>query len=56
MTIHASFNKNIEDSLQKYWSLPSMSDYELHTLQYSDVAEDIAKLHIHNFLMICNTL
>lgn len=46
MTIHASFNKNIEDSLQKYWSLPSMSDYELHTLQYSDVAEDIAKLHI----------
>ncbi|MBR5467149.1 MAG: AMP-binding protein [Bacteroidaceae bacterium] len=46
MTIHASFNKNIEDSLQKYWSLPSMSDYELHTLQYSDVAEEIAKMHI----------
>lgn len=46
MTLHNSFNKNIEESLQKYWSLPSMSDYGQQTLLYSDVAEEIAKLHI----------
>ena len=46
MTIHSSFNKNIEDSLRKHWSLPSMSDYGLQTLLYRDVATEIAKLHI----------
>ena len=46
MTIHPSFNKNIEESILKHWSLPSMSDYGLQTLQYSDIAEEIAKLHI----------
>lgn len=46
MTIHNSFNKNIEESLHKHWSLPSMSDYGHQTFQYSDVAEEIAKLHI----------
>lgn len=46
MTIHDSFNKNIEESLHKHWSLPSMSDYGHQTFQYSDVAEEIAKLHI----------
>ena len=46
MTIHSSFNKNIEDSLRKHWSLPSMSDYGLQTLLYRDVATEIAKLHV----------
>lgn len=46
MTVHSSFNKNIEESLRKHWSLPSMTDYGQHTLQYSAVAEEIAKLHI----------
>lgn len=46
MTIHPSFNKSIEESIHKHWSLPSMSDYGQQTLQYSDVAEEIAKLHI----------
>ena len=41
-----SLNKLIEDSLRKHWSLSSMSDYGQHTFQYSDVAEEIAKLHI----------
>lgn len=46
MTIHTSFNRNIEESLRRHWSLPSMSDYGQSTLLYSDVAEEIAKLHI----------
>lgn len=46
MTLYPSFNKTIEESLRKHWSLPSMSDYGQHTLLYSDVAEEIAKLHI----------
>ena len=46
MTIHSSFNKNIEDSLRKHWSLPSMSDYGQQTLLYRDVATEIAKLHV----------
>ncbi|MDE5561303.1 MAG: AMP-binding protein, partial [Bacteroidaceae bacterium] len=46
MTIHTSFNRNIEESLRKHWNLPSMSDYGQATLLYSDVAEEIAKLHI----------
>ena len=46
MTIYPSFNKNIEESIRKHWSLPSMSDYGKQTFQYSDIAEEIAKLHI----------
>ena len=41
-----SLNKIIEDSLRKHWSLSSVSDYGQCTFQYSDVAEEIAKLHI----------
>lgn len=46
MTIHTSFNKNIEESIRRHWSLPSMTDYGQCTFLYSDVAEEIAKLHI----------
>lgn len=46
MKINPSFNKNIEESIRKYWSMPSLTDYGYHTFQYCNVAEEIAKLHI----------
>lgn len=46
MTIQASFNKNIEESILQHWSLPSVSDYGQCSFLYRDVAEEIAKLHI----------
>ena len=46
MIVQSSFNKTIEESLRRYWSLPSMSDYGQQTILYKDVAEEIAKLHI----------
>ncbi len=41
-----SFNKSIEESIRRHWNLPALSDYGLQTLRYSDVAEEITKLHI----------
>ncbi len=41
-----SFNKNIEESICRHWNLPALSDYGQQTFRYSDVAEEIAKLHI----------
>lgn len=46
MIVQSSFNKTIEESLRRHWSLPSMSDYGQQTILYKDVAEEIAKLHI----------
>ena len=46
MIIEKSFNLNIEESIRRHWSTPALSDYGQHTMQYSDVAEGIAKIHI----------
>ncbi len=46
MTIESSFNANLEKSIREHWRIASLSDYGSITLQYSDVAEEIAKLHI----------
>ena len=44
MIIEKSFNLNIEESIRRHWSTPALSDYGQHTMQYSDVAEGIAKI------------
>lgn len=41
-----SYNRIIQESIQKYWECDSMSDYGLFTFRYKDVAEIIAKFHI----------
>lgn len=46
MIIKTSFNKNIEESIRQHWNIPALSDYGQQTFRYSDVAEEIAKLHI----------
>lgn len=46
MIIQTSFNRNIGESICKYWNLPALSDYGQQTYRYSDIAEEIAKLHI----------
>ena len=46
MIIESSFNINLEESVRNHWLMSSLSDYNNLTLKYSDVAEEIAKLHI----------
>ena len=46
MIIESSFNINLEESIREHWRMSSLSDYDNFTLKYSDVAEEIAKLHI----------
>ncbi len=46
MIIQDSFNKNIKESICRHWNLAALSDYGQQTFQYSDIAEEIAKLHI----------
>ena len=46
MIVESSFNINLENSIRDHWRMASLSDYGSFTLQYSDVAEEIAKLHI----------
>ena len=41
-----SFNRCIQESLQKHWDLPGLSDYGVQTFQNKDVARIIEKLHI----------
>lgn len=41
-----SYNLLIQESIQKFWDLNSMSDYGVYTLQYKDVARIIEKMHI----------
>ena len=41
-----SYNLMIQESIQKHWNLPSMSDYGISTFQYNDVARIIEKMHI----------
>ncbi|MCR5819590.1 MAG: AMP-binding protein [Bacteroidaceae bacterium] len=41
-----SFNAWVQESIQKYWDLPALSDYGVQTFQYKDVARIIEKLHI----------
>ena len=46
MINESSFNINLEESIREHWRMSSLSDYDNITLKYSDVAEEIAKLHI----------
>ena len=46
MINESSFNINLEESIREHWRMSSLSDYDNFTLKYSDVAEEIAKLHI----------
>ncbi len=46
MTEYKSFNACIQESLQKHWDLPGLSDYGVQTFQNKDVARIIEKLHI----------
>ena len=46
METAGSFNKLVFDAIQNYWDMDAMSDYEVSTLQYKDVARIIEKLHI----------
>ena len=46
MINETSFNINLEESIRNHWRMSSLSDYDNFTLQYSDVAEEIARLHI----------
>ena len=41
-----SYNLMIQESIQKYWNLDSMTDYKIQTFQYKDVARIIEKMHI----------
>ncbi|MBO7068802.1 MAG: AMP-binding protein [Bacteroidaceae bacterium] len=41
-----SYNKIVQESIQKYWDRDSMSDHGLFTFKYKDVAEIIEKFHI----------
>ncbi len=41
-----SFNLLIENAVKKFWELESISDYQIQTLSYKDVARKIEKLHI----------
>ena len=41
-----SFNACIQESLQKHWDLPGLTDYGVQTFQNKDVARIIEKLHI----------
>ena len=41
-----SFNACVQESLQKHWDLPGLSDYGVQTFQNKDVARVIEKLHI----------
>lgn len=41
-----SFNKLIEETIQKNWDKDALTDYKGATLQYHDVARKIEKLHI----------
>ena len=41
-----SFNQCVQESLQRHWDLPGLSDYGVQTFQYKDVARIIEKLHI----------
>ena len=41
-----SFNEILEKNIQKYWHLDSLTDYEVCTFQYKDVARIIEKMHI----------
>ena len=45
-TEYKSFNACIQESLQKHWDLPGLSDYGVQTFQNKDVARIIEKLHI----------
>ncbi len=41
-----SFNAWLQESIQKYWDSPALTDYGVQTFQYKDVARIIEKLHI----------
>ena len=41
-----SFNRCIQESLQKHWDLDGLTDYGVQTFQNKDVARIIEKLHI----------
>lgn len=41
-----SFNEILEKNIQKHWHLDSLTDYEISTFQYKDVARIIEKMHI----------
>ena len=41
-----SFNRCIQESLQKHWDLDGLTDYGVQTFQNKDVARVIEKLHI----------
>ena len=44
--VFKSVNKMLEDSIQKNWDRPALSNYQGVTLSYGEVASRIAKLHI----------
>lgn len=41
-----SFNKYIEQTIQKHWDLPALTDFQGATYHYKDVARRMAKIHI----------
>lgn len=41
-----SYSRYLEKSFQKHWELPAMTDYPGKPLLYSDVAEQILRLHV----------
>lgn len=43
---HQSFNQFIQQSIRRNWNQDALTDYKGSTLQYKDVAEKMAKLHI----------
>ena len=44
--IEESLVKFIEDSIKKNWDINALADYEGKSLRFSDVGEQIVKLHI----------
>ena len=35
-----------EESVKKHWSAPALSDYQVRTKTYGELAQDIARLHL----------
>jgi len=44
--IKEPFNKTIEKSIKKNWSMPALSDYQGRTVLYGEIAREIVRLHI----------